>query len=164
VATVIRARVVVASHRAAAGVYEDTSGPLLADGLREQGCEVAAPVVVPDGEPVAQALRHAIADGIDVVLTSGGTGLTGTDLTPEMTLPLLDRQIPGIAEAIRAYGARNTPMAVLSRGLAGVAGSTLIVNLAGSRGAARDGLAVLEPLLRHLVDQIHDGDHTRENT
>lgn len=155
----IRARVVVASNRAAAGVYEDTSGPLLVTGLRELGCEVDAPVVVPDGEPVGDALRAARADGVDVVLTSGGTGITPTDRTPDVTRALLDYEIPGIAEAIRAHSRDTVPTAALSRGLAGVTGRTLVVNLPGSRGGARDGLAVLGPILRHAVDQLRGGDH-----
>jgi molybdenum cofactor synthesis domain-containing protein len=156
----IRAHVIVASNRAAAGVYADTSGPLLADGLRALGCDVTDPVVVPDGEPVAAALRAAIADHIDVVLTSGGTGITPTDRTPEATRGLLDYEIPGIAEAIRAYSRDKVPTAALSRGLAGVAGRTLVVNLPGSSGGARDGLAVLGPILAHTVDQLRGGDHT----
>ncbi|ADU11659.1 MULTISPECIES: MogA/MoaB family molybdenum cofactor biosynthesis protein [Micromonospora] len=155
----IRARVIVASNRAAAGVYEDTSGPLLVTGLRELGCEVDAPVVVPDGEPVGDALRAARADGVDVVLTSGGTGITPTDRTPDVTRALLDYEIPGIAEAIRAHSRDTVPTAALSRGLAGVTGRTLVVNLPGSRGGARDGLAVLGPILRHAVDQLRGGDH-----
>jgi molybdenum cofactor synthesis domain-containing protein len=156
----IRARVIVASNRAAAGVYADTSGPRLVAGLRDLGCAVEErPVVVPDGEPVAEALRAAVADGLDVVLTSGGTGVTPTDRTPEATRGLLDFEIPGIAEAIRAYSRDRGPAAALSRGLAGVAGHTLIVNLPGSTGGAKDGLAVLGPLLRHTVDQIRGGDH-----
>ncbi|PZF97314.1 MogA/MoaB family molybdenum cofactor biosynthesis protein [Micromonospora deserti] len=155
----IRARVVVASNRAAAGVYADTSGPLLVAGLRELGCEVDEPVVVPDGEPVGVALRAALADGIDVVLTSGGTGVTPMDRTPEVTRALLDYEIPGIAEAIRAHSRDKVPTAALSRGLAGVAGRMLVVNLPGSAGGARDGLAVLGPILSHTVDQLRGGDH-----
>ena len=156
----MKARVIVASNRAAAGVYADTSGPLLVAGLRELGCDVAdQPQVVPDGEPVAEALRTAVADGIDVVVTSGGTGITPTDRTPEATRGLLDFEIPGIAEAVRAYSRDKVPTAALSRGLAGVAGRTLIVNLPGSSGGARDGLAVLRPILRHTVDQLRGGDH-----
>ncbi|MEV0004397.1 MogA/MoaB family molybdenum cofactor biosynthesis protein [Micromonospora sp. NPDC050980] len=155
----IRARVVVASNRAAAGVYEDTSGPLLVAGLREFGCTVDAPVVVPDGDPVGDALRAARDEGVDVVLTSGGTGITPTDRTPEVTGALLDYEIPGIAEAIRAHSRDAVPTAALSRGLAGVCGRMLVVNLPGSRGGARDGLAVLGPILRHAVDQLRGGDH-----
>ncbi|MFY1705111.1 MogA/MoaB family molybdenum cofactor biosynthesis protein [Micromonospora sp. WMMA1923] len=155
----IRARVVVASNRAAAGVYPDTSGPLLVNGLRGLGCVVDEPVVVPDGEPVGAALRAAHADGMQVVLTSGGTGVTPTDRTPEVTRALLDYEIPGIAEAIRAHSRAQVPTAALSRGLAGVVGRMLVVNLPGSTGGARDGLAVLGPILAHTVDQLGGGDH-----
>ncbi|MCW3840290.1 MogA/MoaB family molybdenum cofactor biosynthesis protein [Micromonospora yasonensis] len=155
----IRARVIVASNRAAAGVYADTSGPLLVAGLRELGCEVGEPVVVPDGEPVGAALRAARDEGVDVVLTSGGTGITPTDRTPDVTRALLDYEIPGIAEAIRAHSRDKIPAAALSRGLAGVVGRMLVVNLPGSRGGAKDGLAVLGPILTHAVDQLRGGDH-----
>ncbi len=156
----LRARVVVASNRASAGVYADTSGPIVADRLRALGCEVDEPVVVvPDGEPVAAAIRAAAADGVQVVITSGGTGISPTDRTPEVTRAVLDYEIPGIAEAIRAYGAPKVPTAVLSRGVAGVVGRTLVVNLPGSTGGARDGMAVLAPILAHAVDQIRGGDH-----
>ncbi|GIJ28836.1 molybdenum cofactor biosynthesis protein [Micromonospora qiuiae] len=155
----IRARVVVASNRAAAGVYADTSGPLLVAGLRELGCAVEEPVVVPDGEPVGEAVRAAVADTVDVVLTSGGTGVSPTDRTPDVTRDLLDYEIPGIAEAIRAHSRDTVPTAALSRGVAGVVGRTLVVNLPGSTGGARDGLAVLGPILAHTVDQLRGGDH-----
>ncbi|GAB6900654.1 MogA/MoaB family molybdenum cofactor biosynthesis protein [Kineosporia succinea] len=158
--TLRRALVVTASNRAAAGVYEDTAGPVLVEGLRELAFDVDGPIVVPDGEPVGVALRQAVDDGYDVVLTTGGTGLSPTDRTPEQTRPLLDLEVPGLAEAVRRYGAdHGVPTAVLSRGLAGVAGRTLVVNLPGSRGGARDGLAVLGGVLAHAVDQIHGGDH-----
>lgn len=157
----IRAMAVTISNRAAAGVYEDTSGPVLVDLLRGAGCDVDGPVVVPDGEPVEQVLRDAVAQGYDAVVTSGGTGLTPTDRTPEMTRRVIDREIPGIAEAIRAAGRDKVPAAVLSRGLAGLAGRTLIVNLPGSTGGVRDGMAVLGEVLRHAVDQIGGGDHPR---
>ena len=154
------AAVVVASNRAAAGVYEDTTGPLIVGFLAELGFEVGPPAVVPDGEPVGTAISAAVAAGARVVLTTGGTGLTPTDLTPEVTRPLLDREVPGIAEAIRAYGvAAGVPSAVLSRGLAGVAGAALVVNLPGSRGGVRDGLEVLRPILVHAVEQIVGSDH-----
>ena len=155
----MRARVVVASNRAWAGVYADSSGPILVSGLRQLGFDVDEPVVVPDGDPVGDAIRSAVADGVDVVLTSGGTGITPTDRTPDVTRPILDYEIPGIAEAIRAYSRDRVPTSNLSRGLAGVAGRTMVVNLPGSTGGARDGLAVLGPVLAHAVQQLHGGDH-----
>jgi molybdenum cofactor synthesis domain-containing protein len=160
---VIRALAITVSNRASAGVYEDRSGPVLARLLREAGCdEVDGPLVVPDGEPVAAALRDALSQGYDVVVTTGGTGLTPGDRTPEMTRRLIDREVPGIAEAIRSAGAAaGVPSAVLSRGLAGLAGTVLIVNLPGSTGGVRDGMAVLAPILAHAVDQVRGGDHPR---
>lgn len=155
----MKARVIVASNRAWAGVYADSSGPILVSGLRQLGLDVDDPVVVQDGEPVADALRQAIEDGVDAVLTSGGTGITPTDRTPDVTGDLLDYEIPGIAEAVRAYSRDRVPTSALSRGLAGVAGRTLIVNLPGSTGGARDGLAVLGPILMHALEQLRGGDH-----
>jgi molybdenum cofactor synthesis domain-containing protein len=156
----VKAVVITASNRAAAGVYADRGGPILVDGLRELGFDVGDPVVVPDGDPVEQALREAVAGDVEVVLTTGGTGLTPGDLTPEMTRRVLDREAPGIAEAIRAYGvAHGVPSAMLSRGVAGFAGRTLVVNLPGSSGGCRDGLAVLRPVLVHAVEQVRGGDH-----
>lgn len=154
-----RALAVTASNRAAAGVYADKGGPLLVEGLTAMGFAADGPTVVPDGEPVRQALEEAVRAGYAVVLTTGGTGINPTDRTPEVTRSLLDREIPGIAEAIRAEGRAKVPTAALSRGVAGVAGDTLIVNLPGSTGGVRDGLAVLAQLLPHAVDQIHGGDH-----
>jgi molybdenum cofactor synthesis domain-containing protein len=161
----ISALVVTVSNRAAAGVYEDRSGPVLAELLRSAGCIVDGPVVVPDGEPVQAALREALASSYDVVVTTGGTGLTPGDLTPEMTRRVLEREIPGIAEALRSAGAAaGVPSAILSRGVAGVAGRTLIVNLPGSTGGVRDGMAVLAPVLGHAVSQINGGDHVRSDS
>ena len=157
----MRALAVTVSNRAAAGVYLDRSGPVLADLLRRAGCGIVdGPLVIPDGDPVEEALRDSIAAGYDVVVTTGGTGLTPADLTPEMTRRVLDREIPGIAEAIRAAGAAaGVPTAILSRGLAGLAGRTLIVNLPGSTGGVKDGMAVLSRILQHAVDQLHGSDH-----
>ncbi|WP_432926467.1 MogA/MoaB family molybdenum cofactor biosynthesis protein [Microbispora sp. CA-135349] len=156
----MRGLVVTVSNRASAGVYEDRSGPLLASLLREAGChEVDGPRVVPDGDAVEAALRDGVAAGYDVIVTTGGTGVTPLDLTPEMTARVLDREIPGIAEAIRQVNREKVPTSILSRGLAGQAGKTLVVNLPGSSGGVRDGMAVLTPILGHVVDQIHGGDH-----
>ena len=152
--------VVVASNRAAAGIYEDETGPDIRDWLHARGW-AATVVVVPDGDPVGAALREAIDGGADAVITTGGTGVSPTDRTPEQTRPHLDLELPGIAEEMRRVGGDSTPFALVSRGLAGVAGQTLVVNLPGSRGGVQDGLSVLGPLLGHLMDQIHGGDHAR---
>lgn len=152
--------VVVASNRAAAGVYDDTTGPLIVSALQDWGFSASGPVVVSDGSPVGEAITAAVAAGARLVLTTGGTGLTPTDLTPEVTRPLLDREVPGIAEAIRAYGvSAGVASASLSRGLAGVIGDCLVVNLPGSRGGVRDGLAVLAPIVVHAVEQVTGSDH-----
>jgi molybdenum cofactor synthesis domain-containing protein len=151
--------VVTVSNRAAAGVYSDTGGPVLVEGLRGMGFAVDGPVVVPDGEPVEAALRDAVRQAYDVVLTTGGTGLSPTDRTPEMTRRVLEREVPGIAEAVRLRSVDRVPTAVLSRGVAGLAGATLVVNLPGSLGGCRDGIAVLQAVLPHAVDQVRGGDH-----
>lgn len=156
----MRALVVTVSTRAASGVYDDRAGPVARDGLREMDFEVDGPQVVPDGDPVETALRDAVSAEYDVVVTTGGTGLTPRDLTPEMTRRVIDREVPGIADAIRARGAEAGVLtAVLSRGIVGLAGTTLIVNLPGSPGGVRDGIGVLSGVLGHAVEQAHGGDH-----
>ena len=154
------AHVIVASNRASAGVYDDTTGPVIEAWFAGRGW-AAQVEVVPDGEPVGAALRAAVAAGATAIVTTGGTGVSPTDRTPEQTRAVLDVEIPGVAEEIRRVGRTQTPLAVLSRGLAGVAGSSLVVNLPGSTGGVRDGLGVLDELLDHLVDQIRGGDHVR---
>lgn len=161
-AGMIRALAVTVSNRAAAGIYEDKSGPVLVEALRSAGCSVDGPLVIPDGDSVEAALRDSVAAGYDVVVTTGGTGLTPGDLTPEMTRRVLEREIPGIPEALRAAGfSAGIPSAILSRGVAGTAGRTLIVNLPGSSGGVRDGMAVLAQVLEHAVSQVNGGDHVR---
>ncbi|WP_344470062.1 MogA/MoaB family molybdenum cofactor biosynthesis protein [Nakamurella flavida] len=153
---------VIASTRAATGVYPDRTGPVIRDWLAARGFTVAEPQVVADGPAVGAALRTAVdpALGAALVLTSGGTGLSPTDTTPQATGELLDVEIPGLADAIRRSGGDAVPTSVLSRGLAGIAGRTLVVNLPGSTGGVRDGLAVLDRVLGHALDQIGGGgDH-----
>lgn len=156
----VRVAVVVASDRCARGEAEDRSGARAAELLRAAGHEVAPVVVVPDGVP---SVRRAVADAArtaHVVLTSGGTGVAPRDQTPEATLPLLARELPGLAEALRRHGQAHVATAVLSRGLAGVTASgVLVVNLPGSTRAVEQGLEVLLPLLGHVVEQVRGGDH-----
>ena len=158
----MRARVITVSTRAAAGVWEDRSGPVVAEGLSALGFSCDGPVVVPDGDDVARALRDAVTEGFDLVVTTGGTGHTPGDHTPEQTRAVIERESPGLAEAVRSYGvAQGVPTAILSRGVAGVCARTLIVNLPGSTGGARDGVAALAPVLVHAVEQVRGGDHVR---
>jgi molybdenum cofactor synthesis domain-containing protein len=157
------ARVITVSTRAAAGVWEDRSGPIVVDALTALGFDCEGPIIVPDGDDVSRVLRLAVADDVHLVMTTGGTGHTPADLTPEQTRSVIERESPGLAESVRSFGvAHGVPTAILSRGIAGIAGRTLIVNLPGSTGGARDGVAALAPALAHAVDQIRGGDHSRE--
>ena len=154
-----RATVITVSDRSAVGEREDASGPRAEQTLADAGFTVSR-VVVPDGEDsVRAAVTEAVGGGADVVFTLGGTGVGPRDRSPEAVRPLLDRELPGVAEAIRAHGLAATPLAALSRGIAGVIGSAVVVVLPGSPGGVRDGMAVAVPLVPHLLDQLAGGDH-----
>lgn len=155
------ARVIIASTRASAGVYEDRCGPIITEWLAQRGFPPVDALVVADGDPVGQALREAVGEGVDLIITSGGTGISPSDDTPAQTMPVLDYEVPGLADAIRRSGLPKVPTSVLSRGVCGVAGRTLVVNLPGSTGGVRDGLGVLADVLDHALDQLAGKDHAR---
>jgi molybdenum cofactor synthesis domain-containing protein len=156
----VKAAVITCSNRSASGERADDSGRLLAELLIAHGHEVVLRRVVPDNvETIRQAVADAIAADAQVVLTTGGTGLTPTDVTPEAVRPLLEREVPGIADAVREVSRAAVPTSVLSRGVAGTIGRVLVVTLPGSPGGVRDGMTVLAPLLTHAVEQLAGGDH-----
>jgi molybdenum cofactor synthesis domain-containing protein len=154
------ARVVTVSDRSHRGVRPDTSGPTLAELLTALGFAVGDVVVVPDEvEAIQTALKSAIAEGVDLVVTTGGTGFSPRDVTPEASRPLIEREAPGLAEALRMHRREQIPTTILSRAVAGVAESTLVINLPGSTGGVRDGVDVLRPVIGHAVAQLRGGDH-----
>lgn len=156
----MRAAVLTVSDRVSRSEREDGSGPVAVHLLRELGFDVTEPTVVADGRAlVASALQSLCGPDVHLVVTTGGTGLGPRDETPEGTADVITRDVPGIAELIRSSGLTSTPMAVLSRGRAGICGRTLVVNLAGSPGAVRDGIAAVAPILAHAVAQLAGGDH-----
>ncbi|HET7529779.1 MAG TPA: MogA/MoaB family molybdenum cofactor biosynthesis protein [Mycobacteriales bacterium] len=155
-----RARVVTVSDRSHGGLRHDASGPLLSELLRGLGFAEADVVVVPDDvDQIRSALRAAFDDGVDLVATTGGTGFAPRDVTPEATRGVIDREATGLAEALRLYNRDTVPTTILSRAVAGIAGSTIVVNLPGSTGGVRDGVAVLAPVIGHAVVQLRGGDH-----
>jgi cyclic pyranopterin phosphate synthase len=153
--------VVTCSNRSAAGERDDTSGPALVDRLQDAGLDVApeAVVVADDEEAIAALLARLADEGHRLVLTTGGTGLTPTDVTPAATRRVIEREAPGLAELMRSAGMASTPMAALSRGVVGTRGSTLIANLPGSPKGATESLEALLPVIRHALDQLAGGDH-----
>ncbi|HEY5230941.1 MAG TPA: molybdenum cofactor synthesis domain-containing protein [Galbitalea sp.] len=154
-----RAVVIVTSTRAAAGEYEDRTGPVIGAWLIERAFEVAPIVVVADGPDVAAALAAAVASAADLVVTTGGTGIGAGDGTADATAALLDKLLPGFSEELRRRGAASSPFSLISRGVAGISGSTFIVNLPGSTGGVRDGLQLLGEVVDHVLDQLAGGDH-----
>lgn len=156
--------VITASNRASAGVYQDLSGVALKEGLINLGYQVIDYKLVQDEiDQIAAAIKSAITEGIDLIVTTGGTGISPTDVTPEATKPLIQKELPGFAEAMRAYSREKVPTADLSRALAGVNGRSLIINLPGSPGAIKDGLVIIERLAPHIHDQLAGNDHSRSN-
>ena len=156
--------VITASNRASAGVYQDLSGTALQECLAKLGYKVTDLKLLPDNvDQISAAIKSALSEKIDLIVTTGGTGISPTDVTPEATRPLLEKELPGFAEAMRAYSREKVPTADLSRALAGVSGTSLIINLPGSQGAIKDGLVIIERLAAHIHDQLAGNDHSASN-
>jgi molybdenum cofactor synthesis domain-containing protein len=156
----MKAAIITASARASAGIYEDTSGEILKSGLHALGYDVSDVVIVPDDvKQISDAITNALSAQVDLIVTTGGTGISPTDVTPEATTPHIQKLLPGIPEALRAYSREKVPTADLSRGVAGTHGTSLIINLPGSTGAVKDGLVIIERLAGHIHEQLRGKDH-----
>ena len=154
------ATVITASNRASQGIYSDLSGQSLKEGLVALGFNVSDPIIVADDiDEISQEIAKALTNKARLIVTTGGTGVSPTDVTPEASAPFIEKHIPGFAEALRAYSRDKVPTSDLTRGLAGTHGSTLIINLPGSQGAVRDGLVIIERLAVHILDQLDGQDH-----
>lgn len=157
-----KAKVITVSTRSFNGIWQDTSGPAIVDKLKNWGFECQAPEIVSDGELVREKLKSAVVAGFNLIITNGGTGLSPTDLTPEMTRQVIEREAPGIAELIRQYGiSKGIANSALSRGVAGIAEESLIINFPGSLSGVNDALLAIETILLHALEQIAGSDHVR---
>ncbi|MCX6430585.1 MAG: MogA/MoaB family molybdenum cofactor biosynthesis protein [Actinobacteria bacterium] len=157
----LTAAIITASNRAALGIYLDESGEVLSQGLNQLGFFVISKVVIPDDvEKISLEIASALASRVNLLVTTGGTGISPTDVTPEATAPHIERLLPGVSEALRAFGREKTPLADLSRGLVGVNGQTVIINLPGSPNGVRDGLVIIGRVVPHIISQLAGQDHS----